>query len=98
MRTGSRCHALWQHHHQHAGDNDMKRFVLLSLSLACSATAFAQVDFSGEWDHPGMFGHEDVPDRGAGPEIGDYMGLPLNAAGIRKAESYSGSWLGVPEH
>jgi glyoxylase-like metal-dependent hydrolase (beta-lactamase superfamily II) len=26
------------------------------------------------------------------------MGLPLNAAGLRKAESYSGSWLGVPEH
>ena len=34
----------------------------------------------------------------AGPEIGDFLGLPLNEAGIRKAESYSGSWLGVPEH
>jgi cyclase len=76
----------------------MKRFALLSLACAFSMGATAQVDFSGEWDHPGMFGHEDVPDRGAGPEIGDYMGLPLNAAGIRKAESYSGSWLGVPEH
>lgn len=75
----------------------MKHLALLPLVCACSA-AVAQVDFSGEWDHPGMFGHEDVPDRGAGPEIGDYMGLPLNAAGIRKAESYSGSWLGVPEH
>ena len=76
----------------------MKRLTLLSLTCALSTTALAQVDFSGEWDHPGMFGHEDVPDRGQGPEIGDYMGLPLNAAGIRKAESYSGSWLGVPEH
>jgi cyclase len=76
----------------------MKRLTLLSIACALSASAIAQTDFSGEWDHPGMFGHEDVPDRGAGPEIGDYMGLPLNAAGIRKAESYSGSWLGVPEH
>jgi cyclase len=76
----------------------MKRFALLSLACAFSTTTLAQVDFSGEWDHPGMFGHEDVPDRGQGPEIGDYMGLPLNAAGVRKAESYSGSWLGVPEH
>ena len=76
----------------------MPRLTLLSIALALSTSALAQVDFSGEWDHPGMFGHEDVPDRGAGPEIGDYMGLPLNPAGIRKAESYSGSWLGVPEH
>jgi glyoxylase-like metal-dependent hydrolase (beta-lactamase superfamily II) len=76
----------------------MKRLTLLAMACALSNTAFAQIDFSGEWDHPGMFGHEDVPDRGQGPEIGDYMGLPLNPAGIRKAESYSGSWLGVPEH
>ncbi|MGV3591624.1 MAG: MBL fold metallo-hydrolase [Gammaproteobacteria bacterium] len=76
----------------------MMRLTLLSIACALGTSAFAQVDFSGEWDHPGMFGHEDVPDRGAGPELGDYMGLPLNPAGIRKAESYSGSWLGVPEH
>ncbi len=76
----------------------MKRFTLLPLAFALSTAAFAQVDFSGEWDHPGMFGHEDINDRGQGPEIGDYMGLPLNAAGVRKSESYSGSWLGVPEH
>lgn len=74
------------------------RRLLLPLACALSVQALAQVDFSGEWDHPGMFGHEDVPDRGAGPEVGDYMGLPLNAAGVRKAESYSGSWLSVPEH
>ena len=80
----------------------MLRLTLLSIActVACTAStaALAQLDFSGEWEHPGMFGHEDVPDRGQGPEIGDYMGLPLNAAGLRKAESYSGSWLGVPEH
>lgn len=76
----------------------MKRIAILSVACALSAPAFAQVDFSGDWEHPGMFGHEDINDRGQGPEIGDYMGLPLNPAGIRKSESYSGSWLGVPEH
>ncbi len=72
--------------------------IVLPLIYAASTPVLAQVDFTGEWDHPGMFGHEDLNDRGQGPEIGDYMGLPLNAAGLRKAESYSGSWLSVPEH
>src|SRR5690606_5975842 len=80
------------------GESDMKRIALLSIACALATSAVAQVDFSGDWDHPGMFGHEDVPDRGAGPEIGDFMGLPLNAAELRKAEAYSGSWLDVPEH
>ena len=77
----------------------MKRILLYTLFLMVPGLeAFAQVDFAGEWDHPGLFGNEDTIDRGAGPEIGDYLGLPLNEAGLRKAESYSGSWLAVPEH
>jgi cyclase len=72
--------------------------LLLSFALVPAQHLFAQVDFAGEWDHPGLFGQEDAPDRGQGPEIGDFLGLPLNEAGLRKAESYSGSWLGVPEH
>jgi cyclase len=77
----------------------MKRPVLLLiLGVLPGATAFAQVDFTGAWDHPGLFGQEDFNDRGQGPEIGDYLGLPLNEAGMRKAETYSGSWLSVPEH
>jgi glyoxylase-like metal-dependent hydrolase (beta-lactamase superfamily II) len=76
----------------------MKAKHLLLLALLPATTALAQFDFSGAWDHPGLFGQEDFNDRGQGPEIGDFMGLPLNEAGIRKAESYSGSWLGVPEH
>jgi cyclase len=77
----------------------MKRLdLLVALALSPVSVAFAQVDFTGAWDHPGLFGHEDFDDRGRGPEIGDYFGLPLNEAGIRKAESYSGSWLSVPEH
>jgi cyclase len=77
----------------------MKRYQWFALLLAAPASAaFAQVDFTGAWDHPGLFGQEDFNDRGQGPEIGDFLGLPLNEAGMRKAESYSGSWLSVPEH
>lgn len=76
----------------------MRRIAMLVSLCAAHAAALAQVDFSGEWDHPGLFGHEDLNDRGQGPEVGDFLGLPLNEAGLRKAESYSGSWLSVPEH
>ncbi len=76
----------------------MKKTLLILLLNLFTVPGFAQVDFAGEWDHPGLFVHEDINDRGQGPELGDYLGLPLNAAGMRKAEAYSGSWLSVPEH
>jgi glyoxylase-like metal-dependent hydrolase (beta-lactamase superfamily II) len=76
----------------------MRRAVSLLLGLLPATSAFAQLDFAGAWDHPGLFGQEDFNDRGQGPEIGDFPGLPLNEAGMRKAETYSGSWLSVPEH
>jgi len=44
----------------------------------------AQVDVSGEW--AATF-HEDLAHRG-GMRLGDYTGLPLNEAGIRKAQSW----------
>ena len=63
----------------------MKRLaVYVLLATLPSLAALAQVDFSGEWDHPGVFGQEDITDRGGGPEIGDYLGLPLNEAGLAK--------------
>ena len=42
--------------------------------------------------------HEEVDDRGGGPEIGDYAGFPINDAARYKAEAYSPSWLTEPEH
>jgi len=79
----------------------MKKIIfssLLPVMLVVEHAAIAQVDLVGDWDHPGLFGQEDIIDRGQGPELGDYLGLPLNEAGLRKAESHSGSWLSVPEH
>ena len=60
--------------------------VLLMGAMLASRTAFAQgapprgIDLSGEWA-PRF--HEDQPERIPGPEIGDYLGLPINAAARR---------------
>jgi hypothetical protein len=54
---------------------------LLAVLLAQASPAAAQIDVSGEW--AATF-HEDLPHRG-GMRLGDFTGLPLNEAGIRKA-------------
>jgi hypothetical protein len=66
------------------------------LAWAGAATpASAQVDFSGIWA-PIM--HEDSIERAAGPEIGDFLGLPINDAGRQRAEAWDASLLTLPEH
>src|SRR5579871_3951733 len=46
---------------------------------------YGQVDISGDW---AVRAHEDAMERGAGPEIGDYLGLPMNEAGRAYAENW----------
>jgi cyclase len=68
---------------------------------AAASLAFAQHDVAGEWDHSGggIFGfQEEFLDRGGGPDLGDYAGLPINDALRYKASLYSPSWLTIPEH
>ena len=48
-----------------------------SLMFLLSVPAFSQLDPTGEWAP--QF-HEDQPERGPGPEIGDYLGIPINDA------------------
>jgi hypothetical protein len=57
--------------------------------------ASAQGFLIGDWN--GLF-HEDQPERGPGPELGDYLGIPLNAAGRQYADSWDASRLTLPEH
>ena len=64
--------------------------VLLWATLALATPAFAQIDLTGEWAGRA---HEDALARGAGPEIGDYTGLPLKDAGRLKAESWEAGIL-----
>ena len=70
------------------------RLHTIGLALAAvsviGTTALAHVDLSGAW---GQRFHEDLPERGAGPEIGDYLGLPINAAARLRADSWdAGKW------
>ena len=70
-------------------------FVLAVLGcVVVSRPAAAQIDLSGEWS---TIYHEDAPHRGAGPELGDYSGLPINEAGRLKAESWDASILSLRE-
>lgn len=69
--------------------------VLLVFGLTAAASpAAAQFDLAGEW--ASRMG-EDQPHRVPGPDLGDYTGLPLNAAARRKAESWDASILSQPE-
>jgi len=65
------------------------------LLLLLATLASAQVDPSGEWA-PRF--HEDQPERIPGPEIGDYLGLPINAAARLRGDSWDASLLTLPEH
>ena len=66
--------------------------LILAAALLVPATARAQVDFTGEW---GPAYHEDRPERIPGPELGDYMGLPINEAARRAADSWDADRISV---
>src|SRR5215217_2779574 len=69
---------------------------LVALFVVASAgPAFAQSFLSGDWAN---FYHEDQPERGPGPALGDYLGIPINAAGRQYADSWDASRLTLPEH
>lgn len=77
------------------------RAVLCSAAAALALSAAAQNDVAGDWDQAGggIFGfQEEFLDRGGGPDLGDYAGIPVNDALRYKASLYSPSWLTVPEH
>ena len=65
----------------------------LSLSVLISSFVSAQeINFSGNWS---PLYHEDGPDRIPGPPIGDYTALPLNAAGLLRAQSWDPNRISV---
>ena len=69
------------------------RFLLALLLLACSQ-APAQIDLSGEWGSRYTW---DYLERLPGPELGDYLGLPINNAARLKANSWEASTQTIPE-
>jgi len=79
----------------------LRCLALCATYAGVSLAARAQTDFVGDWDQAGggIFGfQEEFIDRGGGPDLGDYVGLPINDALRYKASLYSPSWLTVPEH
>ena len=66
-----------------------------AFAVTLAGPAFAQLDPSGEWA-PRF--HEDQPERIPGPEIGDYLGLPINDAARLRADTWDASLLTLPEH
>ncbi len=80
----------------------MKRFLaplLFAVPAFCqfagSAVPSPGLDLAGNWQ-PVM--HEDQPERGAGPALVDYLGLPISDGARMFAESWDASRLTLPEH
>ncbi len=57
-----------------------------------SGIASAQTDFSGEWTVVRSM------DNTENPWVGDFVGLPLNADGLARAEGWDASLLSLPEY
>src|SRR5678816_4485618 len=68
---------------------------LISMVLA-SVPASAQALLAGNWVP--YRAHEDEQDRGPGPDLGDYLGIPINSAARLFAESWDASRLTLQEH
>ena len=62
--------------------------------LALAGPAFAQVDLSGQW---GAINQQDNMARGAGPDLADYTGLPINDEARTAALSYTSGVLSMTE-
>jgi hypothetical protein len=75
----------------------MRKFNILAGVAAAlvSLPVYGQHDIAGEWNN--RF-HEDQLERIPGPEIGDYLGLPINDAARLRGDSWDASLLTLPEH
>jgi cyclase len=67
---------------------------LLITTALITSPLFAQFDLTGEW---GARYHEDQPERIPGPELGDYLGLPITDAARLRADSWDASIATLPE-
>jgi hypothetical protein len=75
----------------------VSRYVLalILILLGSSHPASGQIDLSGEW---AARYHEDQLERIPGPDIGDYLGIPINDDLRLRADSWDASLLTLLEH
>ena len=71
------------------------RVLCVLASALFGVSASGQVYLGGNWT---PLRHEDQAERGPGPELGDYLGLPINDAARLRADSWSASRMTLPEH
>ena len=75
----------------------IQRVFVASFALVLSVLAqpaWAQVDFSGEWA-PRFW--EDQPERVPGPDLGDYVGIPISDAARLRGEAWDASIQSLPD-
>ena len=75
----------------------LQRFLIVTALLVATLNAtpaWAQVDFSGEWA-PRFW--EDQPERVPGPELGNYLGIPINAAARMRGDTWDAAIQTLPE-
>jgi hypothetical protein len=70
------------------------RSAILATLFTTSAPAFAQVDLAGQWQ---TINHLEARTRGPGPDLGDYLGIPLNDEGRAAALTFSYSMVSMTE-
>jgi len=72
-------------------------YLRIAMALAAFAvTVQGQGDFVGNW---APLYHEDFPERIPGPELGDYMGMPITPAARLAGDSYDADRISVvPEY
>ena len=80
--------------------HDGMRTRSLAIGLAVAGVlwttpATAQVDLSGVWEQKQ---HEDRLERGPGPSVGDYTGLPVNESARLRGDTWDASKWSVFEH
>jgi hypothetical protein len=64
---------------------------LILASMLSVASAFAQIDFSGEWMPNGN------EDSIGNPYVGDWLGIPMNDASRARSEAWAASVQTLPE-
>src|SRR5271167_3052384 len=69
--------------------------LLLAAAVASVVPAFGQIDLSGSWNP--QFS-EDQPERIPGPDLVDYLGIPINAEARQWALSWDPDRLTLQEH
>jgi len=75
----------------------LRNVFFLGLTLWMSVPAFCQVNLTGVWAPPRPY-EEDAPERGPGPSLVEYVGLPINDYARQWALAYRPGRLSLSEH